>query len=216
MMRSSMLVGLLLLAAMPLIAQIKPAQSNQPNTPQQTTQNLNNPQATAAIPVIPGVTINDQGLTKAEARIQREVRHELLMLPYYTIFDDLRYRVNGYNVELLGEVNNPTLKSDAENAVKKIEGVEQVTNHIEILPPSPSDQRIREAVARRVFSFDGLSRYSWEAAPSIHIIVKNGHITLLGVVDSESDKNAAGIQANQVPGAFSVQNNLVVAGNTKK
>ncbi len=199
-----------LIAALPVVAQNNAAQSK-PNTPPQTTQNLNNPQATAAIPVIPGVTISEQGLTKPEARIQREVRHELLMLPYYSIFDDLRYRVNGYNVELLGEVNTPVLKSDAENAVKKIEGVEQVTNHIEILPPSPADQRIREAAARKIFSFDGLSRYSWEAAPSIHIIVKNGRITLLGVVDNESDKNAAGIQANGIPGVFSVQNNLVVA-----
>ncbi len=149
-------------------------------------------------------------------RLEREVRHELLMLPYYSIFDDLRYRVNGYDVELLGEVNTPSLKGDAENAVKKIEGVEQVTNHIEILPPSPADQRIREAAARRIFSFDGLSRYAWEAAPSIHIIVKNGRITLLGVVDNEADKNAAGIQANGVPGVFSVQNNLAVANSKGK
>ena len=215
-MRQAKFLAVLLLAAMPLVAQNKSAQDNKASTPPQTTQNLNNPQASAAIPVIPGVTINEQGQTKAEARIAREVRHELLMLPYYSIFDDLRYRVNGYTVELLGEVNTPVLKSDAESAVKKIEGVEQVTNHIEILPPSPMDQRIREEVARRVFSYDGLSRYSWEAAPSIHIIVKNGHITLLGVVDNESDKNAAGIQANGVPGAFSVQNNLVVANNKGK
>lgn len=214
-MRCSNFLVLLLSVAMPLVAQNKAAQ-DKPNTPQQTAQNLNNPQATAAVPVIPGVKVNEQGFTKAEARISREVRHELLMLPYYTIFDDLRYRVNGYTVELLGEVNTPVLKSEAESAVKHIEGVEQVTNHIEILPPSPADQRIREEVARRIFSFDGLSRYSWEAAPSIHIIVKNGHVTLLGVVDSEADKNAAGIQANGVPGVFSVQNNLVVAGNSKK
>lgn len=206
---------LALLYATMVFAQEQPAQKAQPGTPTQTAQNLNNPQATAAIPVIPGVQISEQGLTKAEARIAREVRHELLMDPYYSIFDDLRYRVNGYTVELLGEVNNPVIKSDAENAVKKIEGVEQVVNHIEVLPPSPTDQRIREAVARRVFSFDGLSRYSWEAAPSIHIIVKNGRVTLLGVVDNESDKNAAGIQANGVPGVFSVQNNLVVAGKGK-
>lgn len=200
------LIGFVLLLSLSLFAQNQP-----PKTPPQTTQNLNNPQATAAIPVIPGVEITETGLTKPEARIQREVRHELLMIPYYTLFDDLRYRVNGYNVELLGEVTNPSLKSDAESAVKKIEGVEQVTNHIEILPPSPSDQRIREEAVRRIFSFDGLSRYSWEAAPSIHIIVKNGRIRLAGVVDSESDKNAAGIQANSVPGVFSVQNDLVVA-----
>jgi hyperosmotically inducible protein len=119
--------------------------------------------------------------------------------------------VNGSTVELLGDVITPSLKSDAERAVKRIEGVEQVTNHINVLPPSPSDDRIRQAVARSIFSFGGLSRYGWEAAPTIHIIVKNGHIRLTGVVDSEGDKNAAGIRAQQVPGAFSVDNNLLVA-----
>ena len=194
---------------MPLAAQDK--QDKSTKTPPQTTQNLNNPQATAAIPVIPGVNLSDQGLTKPEARIKREVRHELLMIPYYSIFDDLRYRVNGYDVELLGAVNNPIVKSEAESAVKQIEGVQKVTNHIDVLPPSPADQQIREMAYRKIFSFDGLSRYSWEAAPTIHIIVKNGRITLLGVVDSKSDKEAAGIQANSVPGVFGVQNDLVVA-----
>jgi len=165
---------------------------------------------TDALPVIPGVA-EIQGPNRGETRIAREVRHELLMLPYYSLFDDLRYRVNGSTVELLGDVITPSLKSDAERAVKRIEGVEQVTNHINVLPPSPSDDRIRQAVARSIFSFGGLSRYGWEAAPTIHIIVKNGHIRLTGVVDSEGDKNAAGIRAQQVPGAFSVENNLLVA-----
>jgi hyperosmotically inducible periplasmic protein len=89
--------------------------------------------------------------------------------------------------------------------------VEKVNNQINILPPSSSDDRIRQRTARSIFSFGGLSRYGWEAAPSIHIVVKNGRITLLGVVDSEADKNAAGIRANGVPGVFAVQNNLVVA-----
>lgn len=210
----NLILSITFLAA-PLLAQNQSGSSAQPATPPKTAQNLNNPQATAAIPVIPGVEISEQGLTRAEARIAREVRHELLMDPYYSIFDDLRYRVNGYTVELLGEVTNPTIKGDAENAVKKIEGVEQVVNHIEVLPPSPADQRIRVAVARSVFGFDGLSRYSWEAAPSIHIVVKNGRVTLAGVVDNQSDKDAAGIQANGVPGVFSVQNDLVVAGKGK-
>jgi hyperosmotically inducible protein len=133
------------------------------------------------------------------------------MLPYYSLFDDLRYRVNGGTVDLLGDVNTPSLKGDAEAAVKRIEGVEKVNNQINILPPSTADQRIRERTARAIFSFGGLSRYGWEAAPSIHIIVKNGRTTLLGVVDSEADKNAAGIRANSVTGVFSVTNNLVVA-----
>src|SRR3954469_16330761 len=134
--------------------------------------------ATSAIPVIPGVNVNDTSTNKGEARISKEVRHELLMLPYYTVFDDLRYRVNGYTVELLGNVVNATLKGDAEKAVKNIEGVEQVVNHINILPPSPMDDRIRQQVARAVFGTDGLSRYGWEAAPSIHVIVNSGHVTL--------------------------------------
>lgn len=205
----TLVVALILVAAMPLLAQNNSKQSH--NIPQKTEQNLNNPQATAAIPVIPGVKISEKGLSIAEARIVREVRHELLMDPYYSVFDDLRYRVHGYDVELLGAVNNPVIKSDAEARVKRIEGVEKVTNNIEILPPSPVDQRIREEAYRQIFSFDGLSRYSWEAAPSIHIIVKNGRITLMGVVDTQADKSAAAIQANSVPGVFSVQNDLVVA-----
>lgn len=181
------------------------AQSQKP-ADQKAQGNLND--FTGSIPVIPGIEI--QGPNRGEARIAREVRHELLMLPYYTLFDDLRYKVNGSTVELLGNVNNGTLKSDAENVVKKIEGVEKVENKINILPPSSQDDRIRRATARAIFSFGGLSRYGWEAAPSIHIIVKNGHTTLLGVVDNESDKNAAGLRANGVPGVFSVENQLQV------
>jgi hyperosmotically inducible periplasmic protein len=165
---------------------------------------------TESIPVIPGVA-EIKGPNRGDTRIAREVRHELLMLPYYSLFDDLRYRVNGSTVDLLGDVNTPSLKGDAEAAVKRIEGVEKVNNQINILPPSSSDDRIRQRTARAIFSFGGLSRYGWEAAPSIHIIVKNGRTTLLGVVDSEADKNAAGIRANGVPGVFNVTNNLVVA-----
>ena len=181
------------------------AQSQKP-ADQKAQANLND--FTGSIPVIPGIEI--QGPNRGEARIAREVRHELLMLPYYTLFDDLRYKVNGSTVELLGNVNNGTLKSDAENVVKKIEGVEKVENKINILPPSSQDDRIRRATARAIFSFGGLSRYGWEAAPSIQIIVKNGHTTLLGAVDNESDKNAAGLRANGVPGVFSVENQLQV------
>jgi hyperosmotically inducible protein len=165
---------------------------------------------TESIPVIPGVA-EIKGPNRGDTRIAREVRHELLMLPYYSLFDDLRYRVNGSTVDLLGDVVNPSLKGDAEGVVKRIEGVEKVNNQINILPPSPADDRIRQRAARAIFSFGGLSRYGWEAAPSIHIIVKGGRITLSGVVDSDADKNAAGIRANGIPGVFSVTNNLVVA-----
>lgn len=160
--------------------------------------------------VLPGTTQEISSPDKQTARIAKEVRHELAMLPYYTLFDDLRFRVNGASVTLSGSVINSVLKSDAESAVKRIEGVEQVSNNINVLPPSPMDDRIRHETARAIFSFGDLSRYSWEAAPTIHIIVNAGHVTLTGVVDSESDKNAAGIRAQGVPGVFSVDNELLV------
>ena len=130
------------------------------------------------------------------------------MLPYYGVFDNLAYRVNGSAVELYGQVTRPTLKSDAENVVKKIEGVERVVNNIEVLPTSPDDDRIRLAEYRAIYGQTALNRYSLQAVPPIHVIVKNGHVTLEGVVASEGDKNIAGIQANSVPGVFSVTNNL--------
>ena len=167
--------------------------------------------ASASIPVIPGVNQPPSGPARGEERISREVRHELLMLPYYSVFDDLRYRVNGDTVELLGAVTTPSLHDDAERAARKIEGVENVINNIKILPPSPNDDRIRQAVARAVFSADGLGRYGWEAAPSIHIISDGGRVRLVGVVASEADRNLAGIRANGVQGVFSVSNELVVA-----
>lgn len=177
-----------------------------------TAQQSNLNEMTGSVPVIPGVQII-QGPNRGDIRIAREVRHELLMLPYYSLFDDLRYKVDNGTVTLLGSVINPTLKSDAQNVVKKIEGVQKVDNKIDILPPSTMDDRIRRETAQAIFSFDGLSRYGWEAAPSIHIIVKNGHVMLLGVVDNQSDKSAAGLRANGVPGVFSVDNQLQVASS---
>lgn len=143
-------------------------------------------------------------------RIAREVRHELVMLPFYGVFDNLAFRVDGSKVTLFGQVTRPTLKSDAENVVKSVEGVERVENQIEVLPVSPNDDRIRIAVYRAIFSRPGLDRYGFMAVPSIHIIVKNGHVTLEGVVSNEADKNQANIVANGVPGVFSVKNNLQV------
>jgi BON domain-containing protein len=148
----------------------------------------------------------------SDTYIARQVGHQLVMLPYYSVFDDLEYRVNGYNVELFGKVTRPILKSDAENAVKHIEGVEQVTNHIEVLPLSTMDWQIRRAEYRAVFGRGSLYRYAMGANPSIHIIVDNGHVTLVGVVGNEMDKNLANIQANSVPGVFSVTNELRVEG----
>jgi hyperosmotically inducible periplasmic protein len=164
------------------------------------------------IQVLPGVKQTITGGDRQQVQIAREVRHELAMLPYYSIFDDLQYRVDGSTVTLGGKVITTGLKRDAETAVKSVEGVTNVVNNIQELPPFPDDQRIRLAVARRIFSYGNLSRYSWEAAPTIHIIVQGGRVTLEGVVDTQADKDAAGIQANGVPGTFAVTNNLQVVG----
>jgi hyperosmotically inducible protein len=151
-----------------------------------------------------------------EQRIVKEVRHELVMLPYYSIFDDLEYSVNGGTVTLLGSVTNPTLKSDAGNVVKRIEGVTQVNNQIKVLPPSPMDDQIRREVARSISNQGGLYRYFMGAVPSIHIIVDNGHVTLKGVVDNQADDTQAKLAANQVPGVFSVKDELQIANQSQK
>jgi hyperosmotically inducible protein len=148
-----------------------------------------------------------------ESRIAREVRHQLVMLPYYGVFDDLAFRVDGNTVTLLGAVTRPTLKSDAEKAVKRVEGVERVNNEIEVLPLSPMDDQIRLAEFRAIYGDPALStRYGYRALPSIHIIVKNGNVTLRGVVANQADKDLVNIRANGVPGVFSVTNELQVEG----
>lgn len=146
-----------------------------------------------------------------EGQIAKQVRHQLLTLPYYGIFDDLAFRVDGSTVTLLGQVTQPVLKDDAERAVKHVEGVTRVVNQIEVLPLSPMDDQIRRAEYRAIYGDPELStRYGFRALPSIHIIVKNGHVTLEGVVANQMDKNVVGIRANGVPNVFSVDNNLVV------
>jgi hyperosmotically inducible protein len=152
----------------------------------------------------------EQPSPKAEQRITKEVRHELLMLPYFGVFDNIAYKVDGYTVTLLGQVVRPSLKSDAENVVKHIEGVEKVDNQIEVLPPSPMDDRIRVRLFHAIYGYPALEKYAMGVQKPIRIIVKNGHVTLEGVVDSEPDKNLAGLRANGVSGTFSVTNNLQV------
>jgi hyperosmotically inducible protein len=147
---------------------------------------------------------------KYTAWLQKEVRHQLVMLSYYTVFDNLEYHVEGDKVILSGQVTRPVLKSDAENSVKSLEGVSQVVNNIEVLPPSPMDDQLRHSLFRAIYADATLSRYAWPVVQSIHIIVNGGRVTLEGVVDNEGDKNIAGIRANGVPGVFSVQNNLRV------
>jgi hyperosmotically inducible protein len=148
---------------------------------------------------------------KGVQRITKEVRHELLMLPYFDVFDNISYKVDGYNVTLMGQVTRPTLKTDAARAVKDIEGVEKVDNQIEVLPPSPMDDRLRLRLYRAIYDYAPLQKYALGVIKPIRIIVKGGRVTLEGVVDSEADKNVAGLRANGVSGTFSVTNNLTVA-----
>src|ERR1700694_1963782 len=148
---------------------------------------------------------------KSIDRIIKEVRHELVLLPYYGVFDNLAYKVSpDGTVTLLGQVSRPTLKSDAENVVKRIEGVERVDNQIKVLPVSPNDDRIRRAVYRAIYGNEVLSQYALRAVPPIHIIVENGNVTLEGVVARQMDKQIAEMQAKSVPGVFSVTDNLRV------
>ncbi len=146
----------------------------------------------------------------AQARIQKEVRHELLMLPYFGVFDNIEYKVEGDTVTLLGAVTRPVLKSDAENVVKHIEGVSRVVNQIDVLPPSPMDDRIRRALFHAIYGDPALEKYDLGVQKPIRIIVKNGQVSLEGVVDNQADKNLAGLRANGVSGVFSVTNNLRV------
>jgi len=143
--------------------------------------------------------------------LEQQVRHQLLMLPYYSVFDNLGFHISGNDVTLVGQVIEPWTKSDAFNAVKGIPGVGTVTNKIELLPPSPIDARIRRQELRAIYSYSDLYRYGMGTQPAIRIIVKNSHVTLDGVVDSAADRTMAGIRANSVPLVFSVTNNLVVA-----
>jgi hyperosmotically inducible protein len=146
-----------------------------------------------------------------ESEIAKKVRHELVMLPYYGIFDDLAFQLDGGTVTLLGAVARPSLKDDAGRVVKKVAGEGQVVNNIEVLPNSPMDDQIRQAQYRAIYGDPSLStRYGFRALPSIHIIVKNGHVTLEGVVANQGDKNLIGIRANGVPNVFSVTNDLLV------
>jgi hyperosmotically inducible periplasmic protein len=152
----------------------------------------------------------DQPSAKAQERIIRDVRHQLLMLPYLGVFDNIAFKVDGYTVTLLGQVARPSLKSDSENVVKHVEGVEKVNNQIEILPPSPMDDGLRRRLYRAIYRYPPLQKYALGVQKPIKIIVKNGNVSLEGVVDNDGDKNFAGIRANGVPGIFSVTNNLQV------
>ena len=147
---------------------------------------------------------------RLDQRLTKEVRHALVMIPQFGLFDNLSYRVDGSTVTLYGQVRDAIVKDAAESSVKRLEGVETVDNKIEVLPASSNDDRIRIQVARAVFGDSRLSSYANEPVPPIHIVVKNGHVDLVGVVRTQADKNSAFIRANGVPGVFSVNNNLQV------
>jgi hyperosmotically inducible protein len=166
---------------------------------------------TLAVPLSVLATTAFANSTSSPDRLVKEVRHELLMLPYYGVFDNLAYSVSGDSVELHGAVTRPTLKSEAENVVKGVEGVTQIQNSIEVLPLSGFDDQIRLASFRAIYGDSVLStRYGYRAQPPIHIIVRNGHVTLEGMVANEFDRNLVNVRANGVPGVFSVTNNLQI------
>src|SRR2546427_1330227 len=182
-------------------------------TPQVSAPATTAPNTQSASPITQNAPLSQKGID----RIIKEVHHELVMLPFYGVFDNLAYKVDADGtVTLLGQVSRPTLKSDAENVVKRIEGVEKVVNNIEALPTSINDDNIRRAVYRAIYGNSVLSQYQMRAVPPIHIIVKNGNVTLEGVVARAMDKQVAGMQANQVSGVFSVTNNLQVEEDEKK
>jgi hyperosmotically inducible protein len=149
---------------------------------------------------------------RIRSQIEKEVRHELVTLPYYSLFDWLQFKVNDDDsVVLLGQVVRPTTKSDAERRIKKLEVVSRVINQIEILPLSPGDDRLRRRIYRELFSQNSpLFRYGVQAVPPIHIIVRNGRVTLRGAVSSEGDRRIAYAKVSTIPGIFEVKNELIV------
>ena len=144
--------------------------------------------------------------------LKEEVRHQLVTLPYYTVFDWLQAQVKpDGTVTLMGEVTRPTTKDDAESRVKKLEAASRVVNNIEVLPLSPMDDELRVALYRAIFRFDSpLFRYGTQSVPPIHIIVKNGRVTLKGTVLNQGDSQIAYIAARGVPGTFEVKNELQI------
>lgn len=153
----------------------------------------------------------------AGSALEQRVGHEIRMYPRYSIWDDISYRVNDGQVELFGAVNQPWKKSDIDHIVRGIPGVVSVSDEIKVLPLSPADDRLRIQVARALYSDPFLSRYGLEAVGPIHVIVENGHVTLTGIVQSDAEKNVAGMRANGAGLSFgAVTNNLRVEKPSRK
>jgi len=163
--------------------------------------------AVAALSAAPFVYASGPAVPKT---LDEQVRHELNMLPYYGVFDDISYRVDGDNVTLAGQVWQPVLKLQAESAIKQIAGVGKVDNQIEVLPTSNFDDQIRFQTLRAIYAYPALNRYVLNSHPTIHILVNNGNVTLTGVVATEMDKEMAYVRANGIRGVFSVTNDLRV------
>ena len=154
---------------------------------------------------------------RSDEAVAKQVRHEILMYPYYGIWDNINYRVADGSVELTGAVTQPYKKADLGRIVQKIRGVTSVTNALEVLPLSPMDDRLRWQVARAIYSDPSLSRYAIQAIPPIHIIVDNGHVTLEGVVNNDLEKQVAGVRAASAGLSFGpVINNLRVENPSVK
>jgi hyperosmotically inducible protein len=166
----------------------------------------------ASLVVAFSLSVNAMASEAGTENLEKQVRHELNMLPYANAFDYMTFTVDGNgNVTLTGDVTNPVLKSEAGNVVQRVEGVEHVDNQIRVLPVSFMDNGLRLRLYRTIYGYPALEKYSLGVIQPIRIIVENGHVTLMGVVDSQTDRNIAGIRANSVPGIFSVDNELKVA-----
>jgi hyperosmotically inducible protein len=167
---------------------------------------------------IAGASNKDRAnMPQSDADIAAHVRHEVLMYPYYSIWDDINFRVDKGQVELLGAVNQPYKKSDIERLVRKVPGVTSVTDELKVLPLSPNDDLLRRQVARAIYGYPSFSRYAIEAHPPIHIIVDNGRVTLTGVVNSDQEKQIAGMRASSAGLSFgAITNNLQVERPAKK
>ncbi len=157
-----------------------------------------------------GVNAQSYSGAKSGKTIEQQVFKKILSLPRYEVFDHIAFQVNGGTVTLTGKVYNAINKGSAESVVKRIDGVTNVVNNIEVLPPSPFDDQIRANTYRALNNSGGLSRYFWEVNPAVRIIVDNGRTSLEGFVNNRGDYNLMNIIANGVFGAFSVQNNLVI------
>jgi hyperosmotically inducible protein len=167
--------------------------------------------ASIIVLAVPFLTAEASVPGQAQRPLSEQVRHEIVMQPFLTVFDNITYQVDGDTVTLEGQVVLPVLKDDAANSVKRIAGVSTVINNIKVLPLSSMDDHIRRAEFRSIYNGSGpLSRYNWGAVPSIHIIVANGHVTLEGKVDRPVDKDMATLMAKGVSGVFSVVNNLEI------